>query len=76
MRNNIKKILRLRDQRDYKEKVKVMFKDCYNEIQKKFQKSVSLLTLTPALEETVPPEWDDWSYSSANRLRDLHHECG
>lgn len=40
IRANIKKILKLRDQRDYKEKVKKMMKVMYMDCQKKYEKNV------------------------------------
>jgi hypothetical protein len=40
VKGNIKKILKLRDQRDYKDKVKKMFKQMYNDCQKKYEKNV------------------------------------
>lgn len=42
MRKNIKKILKMRDQKDYKDKVKKMFKQCYADVQAKFNKSVRI----------------------------------
>jgi hypothetical protein len=40
IRANIKKILKLRDQRDYKERVKKMFKAMYLDTQRKYEKNV------------------------------------
>ena len=41
IRTNIKKILKFRDQRDYKERVKKMFKAMYLDTQRKYEKNVS-----------------------------------
>ena len=40
IRANIKKILKFRDQRDYKERVKKMFKAMYLDTQRKYEKNV------------------------------------
>ncbi len=40
VRANIKKILKFRDQRDYKERVKKMFKQMYLDTQRKYEKNV------------------------------------
>lgn len=40
IRTNIKKILKFRDQRDYKERVKKMFKAMYLDTQRKYEKNV------------------------------------
>jgi hypothetical protein len=40
IRANIKKILKMRDARDYKEKVKKLLKQMYIDCQKKYEKNV------------------------------------
>ena len=79
VKGNIKKILKLRDQRDYKDKVKKMFKQMYNDCQKKYEKNVRRDGITSYhilyLEKTLLSEWDDCCLHLADRLRALYHEC-
>ena len=49
MRNNIKKILKFRDQKDYKERVKKIFKQMYIDAHKKYEKNVCPNTQLPTL---------------------------
>lgn len=40
LRANVKKIIKFRDLKDYKERIKKMFKQLYLDTQKKFEKNV------------------------------------
>lgn len=56
-----------------------MFKAMYIDTQKKFEKNVSIHTMSDhfaRIEKDVLAEWHDCSVCSADRLGDIHYECG
>jgi len=79
VRANVKKIIKFRDMKDYKDRIKKMFRDLYIDTHKKYEKNVSATEmLTPKLpiEKDVHLEWHDCGLRSLDRAGSIHHECG
>lgn len=78
LRANVKKILKFRDLKDYKEKIKKMFKQLYIDTQKKYEKNVRntyTILNNNTLEKDVLPEWNYWSVYPSDRPGVVYHEC-
>jgi hypothetical protein len=77
IRANIKKILKLRDQRDYKEKVKKMLKGMYIDCQKKYERNVSdsMRVKTSLIEKAIRSIRHHYGLHSPDRVGAVHYEC-
>ena len=73
----MKKIIKFRDMKDYKERVKKMFKALYNDTHKKYEKNVTIysLKLISIIEKDVHSEWNYGCVHPTDRLRSFYHEC-
>jgi hypothetical protein len=70
----------MRDMKDYKDRVKKMFKQLHIDTQKKYEKNVSdntrFIVIILEIEKDVSTEWNDCSVHTVDRLRTFHHERG
>lgn len=59
IKKNIKKILKMRDFKDYKERVKKFLKQMFTMVQNKFNKNVrTMLTYNTHVEKAISLEWN------------------